>query len=557
MAEQPFQLEGVAEQLLLPLPPAAHLAQAGLHIQRGLQRKVLALLGRGVEFGDPVGLAIREFQGAPDVLDGLFALERAERDDLGDAVLAVFLLDVADDLVAPLVAEVDVDVGHALAPRVEETLEQQLIADRVDVGDLQRVRDQAAGRGAASRPDRDALRLGVADEVGHDQKIAGEAHLPDDVQLVRQTVLVRLLVRGVPIGAGAQLGETLLQAGARGPIQTRVEGLAGLDVVGGKEEVVAEGQFQRAPAGHVQGGGDGLRAVGELDGHFLRRLDVQLVGAELPAFFVGHHLGALHAQEHLVRLGVLRAQIVAIVRADQRQRHFACELDERGIDLFLLGQVVGLDFDVEAVVEDRRVCFGRGERPLAVVAQHGARQLAAQAARQRDDAAVEFAQQVVVHARLAVEAFGKTGRHQPAQVAITLLIHGEQDEMEIAAVLQIVGAGRLFVETALGRHVHLAADDRLDPVAGRGAVEVDRAEHVPVVRDRHRGHAGLGDARHEVRDLVGPVEQAVLRVHMQMDEAHPSLSFPLDGCRRFGRHVVHHAIDAAHLVDDAVGKCAE
>src|SRR5438093_584814 len=30
-------------------------------------------------------------------------------------------------------------------------------------------------------------------------------------------------------------------------------------------------------------------------------------------------------------------------------------------------------------------------------------------------------------------------------------------------------------------------------------------------------------------------------------------SLPLDGCRGFARHVIGHAVDAAHLVDDAAG----
>jgi hypothetical protein len=39
------------------------------------------------------------------------------------------------------------------------------------------------------------------------------------------------------------------------------------------------------------------------------------------------------------------------------------------------------------------------------------------------------------------------------------------------------------------------------------------------------------------------------------DELYSSL--PLDRARRLGRDVVGHAVDAAHLVDDAVGDAAE
>ena len=49
--------------------------------------------------------------------------------DLTDALLAVLLRDVADDLVAPRHAEVDVEVGHAHALRIQEALEQQVVAE--------------------------------------------------------------------------------------------------------------------------------------------------------------------------------------------------------------------------------------------------------------------------------------------------------------------------------------------------------------------------------------------------------------------------------------------
>jgi hypothetical protein len=49
------------------------------------------------------------------------ALSVVERHDLGHAVLAVFALDVLDDLAAPALAEVDVDIRHAHALGVLKT----------------------------------------------------------------------------------------------------------------------------------------------------------------------------------------------------------------------------------------------------------------------------------------------------------------------------------------------------------------------------------------------------------------------------------------------------
>ena len=78
-------------------------------------------------------------------------LHRAERDDLGDVLAAVLLRHVLDDLAAAPLAEVDVDVGQRHALGIEEALEDEVVFDRIDVGDPQAVRDEAAGRRAAAR----------------------------------------------------------------------------------------------------------------------------------------------------------------------------------------------------------------------------------------------------------------------------------------------------------------------------------------------------------------------------------------------------------------------
>ena len=82
-------------------------------------------------------------------------LDRREGDDLGDVVPAVALGGVADHLGPVALVEVHVDVGHLLAAGVQEPLEEEVVADRVDVDDPQAVGDAAAGRRAPARPDAD------------------------------------------------------------------------------------------------------------------------------------------------------------------------------------------------------------------------------------------------------------------------------------------------------------------------------------------------------------------------------------------------------------------
>ena len=136
-----------------------------------LQRHRIGGIGRH-HLAEPVDLPVGHFQHAPDVAQRRARLQRSEGDDLRDAVGAVALLHVGDHLVAPLLAEVDVEIRHRHAVRIEEALEEQAEAERIEVGDGQRPGDDRAGARAAARPDRNALRLRPLDEVGDDQEIA-------------------------------------------------------------------------------------------------------------------------------------------------------------------------------------------------------------------------------------------------------------------------------------------------------------------------------------------------------------------------------------------------
>ena len=142
------------------------------------------------QLAQPVDLTVRHLQHAADVAQHGARLQLAVGDDLRDAVVPVLALHVADHLVAAILAEVDVEVGHRHAFGIEEALEQKPEPQRVEIGDGQRPGDDRAGARAAARTDRDALRLRPLDEVGDDQEVAGKLHAGDDVDLVGEPLLV-------------------------------------------------------------------------------------------------------------------------------------------------------------------------------------------------------------------------------------------------------------------------------------------------------------------------------------------------------------------------------
>ena len=108
------------------------------------------------QLGELVDLPVGHFEHAPDIAQHAAGLQRAEGDDLRHLIAPVALLHVVDHLVAPLLAEIDVEVRHRHALRIEEALEQETEADRIEVGDGERVGDERARARAAARAHRNA-----------------------------------------------------------------------------------------------------------------------------------------------------------------------------------------------------------------------------------------------------------------------------------------------------------------------------------------------------------------------------------------------------------------
>ena len=138
----------------------------------------------GDELGEAVGLDERQVADTGEVADDHLGAERAEGDDVGDAVFAVLLAHVANDLVAATHTEVDVEVGRGDALRVQEAFEEQAEADRIDVGDLKAIRHDRAGARASARADGDVMATRPVDEVPDDEEVVDEARARDDAHLI-------------------------------------------------------------------------------------------------------------------------------------------------------------------------------------------------------------------------------------------------------------------------------------------------------------------------------------------------------------------------------------
>ena len=180
VAVKPFELLGNGQQF------PHHRLGLGLFPQFGF---FLQGLGKGDadsvgdQLGEAVNLAIGHLQDAAHIADHRLGLQFSESDDLGHPLMAIFLLHIADHLLAPVLTEINVEIGHGDPFGIEKALEQQAEADGIEIGYGQRPGNQRTRPRAAPGTNRNALGLGPFDEIGNDQEIAGKFHAGNDAQL--------------------------------------------------------------------------------------------------------------------------------------------------------------------------------------------------------------------------------------------------------------------------------------------------------------------------------------------------------------------------------------
>ena len=384
----------------------------------GLQR-LLERLPRpfGDELRDPVDGAVWDLEHPARVAERGARRHLRERDDLGDAIATVLLGHVVDDRLAPLDREVDVHVRQVFAGRVQEALEEQVVADRIDVGDLEAVGGERAGRRATSRTDRDAVSLREADEVRDDQEVVGEAHLADRLQLEAQAV-VELRAR-----AAVALHEPALTE-----LDEVLEGIAPTGHRELRQADPPELELDVATLGDLEAPAHRVLVAWEVERHLGGRLEVELVRAEAPAIRVLQRVARLDAEQRVVAERVRRVEVVDVAGRDERQLLLRGEPGKPLVRELLRLEPDVLQLDVRRVAPKdlgEAVELGLGVR-VAMLAERP-RDTPREAAGERDQPGGVALEQLPVDARLVV-------------VALEVAERAELDEIRVAPCCRLRGA---------------------------------------------------------------------------------------------------------------------
>mmetsp|Transcript_23472 Transcript_23472/g.41275 ORF Transcript_23472/g.41275 Transcript_23472/m.41275 type:complete len:357 (+) Transcript_23472:1523-2593(+) len=320
VAQQPFDLLAIIQQTLHDFLVAGLFAQARLIRQRLFDADRFDALHRD-QLGQTVHLPVRHLQNAANVAHRSLGQKRTKGDDLSHLVAAIFFLDIADDFLAPVHAKVDIKVRHTDSFGVQKPLKQQGIAQRVKVGDGQRISHQRPRTGAAPRPHRNVMILGPFDEIGNDQEIPREAHALDDIQLKIEAFLVFLDRRRM----GDHL-EAFHQTGIGLFAQL-------LHLVIGKfgQDRIAAVTHKRAATRDFNRVFNSLRQVGKQRHHLGLRLEIVLRGQSAARLLLVDIGAVRDADQRIMALIHVRLGEIDVICGHQWQVHRIGHLDKAAL----------------------------------------------------------------------------------------------------------------------------------------------------------------------------------------------------------------------------------
>ena len=213
-----------------------------------------------------------------------------------------------------------------------------------------------------------------------------------------------------------------------------------------------------------------------------------------------------------MRIALIGAHVVQVIRQHQREPHFGGETEELLVEATLFGEAVILHFEEEAPLpKDFAVLPRQSARVLPVVNLQGASDLAVQASRESNKALGMPRKMVVVGTWLVVEPIKVGVGHDPAEIAIARATGREGDEVE-----RLLVGLPLFVAHPTAGDVRLNADDRLNPKLHCRLHELDRAVEGAVVGEGDRVHPKALRLLHQRLQVAHAVEQAELAVDVEV-----------------------------------------
>ena len=287
--------------------------------------------------GDGIRLGIAHTHGPGNISYSLLCLHGSEGDYLGNSALAVLSGNIVDYLLAAFITEVYIYIGHADPFRIEETLKNQIVPDRVNVGYLKAVGHNGAGCRSSARAYHNAVCLGVVYEIPYNQEIFNISHGFYGVQLVVQSfVKLRSRVFSVSFVKArlTELSQIFVVVLAFGSFEFR-------------QMVLAEFKVKIAGIGHQLRVIHSLRQICKDFSHFVFAFQIELVVRKAHTVLIIESGRGLDGQQHIMGLGVFLAHIMYIVSCHKGHIKLSAQLYHIVFYGHFLFQTLILNFQIK------------------------------------------------------------------------------------------------------------------------------------------------------------------------------------------------------------------
>ena len=350
----------------------AHGAKLPIRLQRFFDGHVQLI---GNKLGNRINLRVGKPHGSADISDGAPRQHGAEGDNLCHMIGAVLAHHIVNDLRTALVAEIDIEIRHGNALRIEEALKQQVILHRVDIGDADAVGGNTARTGATPRSDRYAVAFGIMNKIVDNEIVFDIPHTADGGKLIFQSVAVclRRVFAIVPkksfMAHAAEVAFVILAVRCIEQRQLRMPELE-LDI---------------AALGDLYGIFDGLRNIFEKLRHFITAFDIELLCGEFQRLLIVDSVTGLNAGKQELHSAVLFGKVVGVVGSNQPHADLSGKADQVRQDTLLLLDAMVLQLN-KIVLRAEQIAIPQGGFPCFFVFSgfQMARDLARQTRRKTD-----------------------------------------------------------------------------------------------------------------------------------------------------------------------------
>ncbi len=155
-------------------------------------------------------------------------------------------------------------------------------------------------------------------------------------------------------------------------------------------------------------------------------LHKELVAIELHPVGVLNRLGGLDANHHVLRVGIVLTEVVAVVGRNQRQSEVPLQLEQSGMDPVFHWEPLVLNFQKEVFLAED-IAVGRTGLPggRIVPFHQPLRDFPLQATGKPDQPLGMFGEKLLADARLVIEAVQRGFGRNFGEVPVTLFVLGK------------------------------------------------------------------------------------------------------------------------------------